>query len=50
VTIARGFSDSFAGITPSDIPAFIAAQLIAAVLATMFFAWLLREAETPTSQ
>jgi glycerol uptake facilitator-like aquaporin len=50
VTIARGFSDSFAGITPSDIPAFIAAQLIAAVLATLFFAWLLSEAETPTSQ
>jgi glycerol uptake facilitator-like aquaporin len=36
VTIARGFSDSFAGIAPSDIPAFIAAQLIAAVLATLF--------------
>ncbi len=50
VTIARGFSDSFAGIAPSDIPAFIAAQLIAAVLATLFFAWLLRGSETPTSQ
>ncbi|MGJ8617428.1 MAG: aquaporin [Sulfitobacter sp.] len=29
VTIARGFSDTFAGINPAHIPAFIVAQLIA---------------------
>jgi len=29
VTIARGFSDTFAGINPAHIPAFIIAQLIA---------------------
>ena len=29
VTIARGFSDTFAGINPGHIPAFIIAQLIA---------------------
>lgn len=41
VTIARGFSDTFAGIAPADVMAFIAMQLIAAVLATGFFHWLL---------
>ena len=43
VTIARGFSDTFAGIAPVDVAAFIAVQLIAAVLATGFFAWLLAD-------
>ncbi|MEZ0071448.1 aquaporin [Planotetraspora sp. GP83] len=32
VTIARGFSDTFAGIAPASIPAFLAAQLLGAVL------------------
>ncbi|MCG6904795.1 MAG: aquaporin family protein [Rhodobacter sp.] len=41
VTIARGFSDTFAGIAPADVAAFIAVQLVAAVLATGFFHWLL---------
>lgn len=41
VTIARGFSDTFAGIAPADIPAFIAVQLVAAVIATALFGWLL---------
>ena len=30
VTIARGFSDTFAGIAPVDVAAFIAVQLVAA--------------------
>lgn len=46
VTIARGFSDTFAGIAPADVAAFIAVQLVAAVLATWFFRWLLA-GETP---
>src|SRR5215208_371285 len=33
VTIARSLSDTFAGIAPADVPAFIAAQIIGAVLA-----------------
>ncbi|WP_224814713.1 MIP/aquaporin family protein [Hasllibacter sp. MH4015] len=41
VTIARGFSDTFAGISPADIAPFIAVQLGAAILATLFFGWLL---------
>jgi glycerol uptake facilitator-like aquaporin len=43
VTIARGFSNTFVGIQPSDILAFVAVQLIAAILATVFFNWLLDE-------
>ena len=33
ITVGRMFSDSFAGIAPSSVPSFIAAQAIAAVLA-----------------
>ena len=33
VTIARSLSDTFAGIAPTDVPAFIAAQIIGAMLA-----------------
>ncbi len=43
VTIARGFSNTFAGIQPVDIAAFVGVQLLAACLATLFFNWLLRE-------
>ncbi|MGB0572117.1 MAG: aquaporin [Alphaproteobacteria bacterium] len=39
VTIARSLTDTFAGIRPEDAPFFIAAQLIAAVAATLVFAW-----------
>src|SRR4030095_6366285 len=40
VTMARAASDTFAGIRPSDVPAFIAAQLAGAAAATGLFAWL----------
>ena len=43
VTIARGFSDTFAGIVPTDVAPFIAVQLVAATLATGFFGWLLKD-------
>ena len=43
VTIARSFSDSFAGIHPSNIAAFIVIQFIAAIMATYTFKWLLEE-------
>jgi glycerol uptake facilitator-like aquaporin len=33
VTVARAFSDSFAGIRPADVPAFVAAQLAGLALA-----------------
>ena len=43
VTIARGFSNTFAGIQPVDVAAFVGVQLLAACLATLFFKWLLEE-------
>jgi glycerol uptake facilitator-like aquaporin len=44
VTIARALTDTFAGIRPTDAPAFIAAQLAGAVLAWVFGSWLWRGA------
>ena len=41
VTIARTLTDTFSGIRPIDAPAFIACQIIGALLATWMFAWLL---------
>lgn len=40
VTIARSLSDTFTGIRPIDVPAFIAAQLLGATAATALFRWL----------
>jgi glycerol uptake facilitator-like aquaporin len=45
VTIARSLSNTFAGIAPPDITAFIAVQLVAAVLATFFFGWFLKQTD-----
>jgi len=46
VTVARAFSDTFAGISPSNVAAFVAVQLVAATLASFFFRWFLDEAKT----
>lgn len=43
VTIARSFTNSFSGIDPSHVIAFVVAQLIGAVLALVLFRWLLAE-------
>jgi glycerol uptake facilitator-like aquaporin len=40
VTLARAATDSFAGIRPADAPGFIAAQILGATSATLFFRWL----------
>jgi glycerol uptake facilitator-like aquaporin len=40
VTLARGFTDTFAGIRPSDAPGFIVAQFLGAITATVLFRWL----------
>lgn len=39
VTLARALSDTFVGIRPEDVPAFIIIQVIGAVLATNIFRW-----------
>lgn len=40
VTLARGFTDTFTGIRPLDVPAFMVAQILGAVAATQLFGWL----------
>jgi glycerol uptake facilitator-like aquaporin len=40
VTAARSLTNTFAGIRPSDAPGFIVAQFAGAVVATVFFRWL----------
>ena len=35
ITIARSLSDTFSGIRPIDVPGFIAAQLVGAILALL---------------
>lgn len=42
VTIARALTDTFAGIMPSHVAAFIAAQVIGALAAHVLMSWLLR--------
>jgi glycerol uptake facilitator-like aquaporin len=34
VTLARGFTETFSGIAPGDVPAFVAAQVAGAILAS----------------
>jgi glycerol uptake facilitator-like aquaporin/protein-tyrosine-phosphatase len=41
VTVARSISDTFSGIRPIDVPAFITAQMAGALAATRLFRWLL---------
>jgi glycerol uptake facilitator-like aquaporin len=41
VTIARSLTNTFAGVRPLDVPAFIAAQLAGAFVATLLFRWLM---------
>jgi glycerol uptake facilitator-like aquaporin len=41
VTIARAFTDTFAGINPVHAPGFIVAELLGAVAASFLFGWLL---------
>ena len=42
VTIARTLTNTFTGISPMDAPAFIAAQIIGSITATVVLTWLFR--------
>jgi hypothetical protein len=42
VTIARSLSDTFAGIAPTGVVAFIAAQLVGMLAAVVIGRWLWR--------
>ncbi|THD79950.1 MAG: aquaporin family protein [Phenylobacterium sp.] len=50
VTLARSLSDTFAGIAPGSVPAFIAAQLAGAVVALLTFGWLFRPGPAPAQK
>src|SRR5687768_13041395 len=41
VTMARSFTDTFAGIRPQDAPGFMVAQFAGAAAATALFRWLI---------
>jgi glycerol uptake facilitator-like aquaporin len=43
VTVARALTDSFAGIRPADVPAFLFAQLAGALAASLVAGWLFIE-------
>ena len=45
VTFARAFSDTFAGICPANVPAFIIAQLIGGLAGAFVFRWLIPSEE-----
>jgi glycerol uptake facilitator-like aquaporin len=47
VTIARSLSDTFAGIAPGGVAAFIAAQLAGALAASLLARWFWPAEETP---
>ncbi|HTV28818.1 MAG TPA: MIP/aquaporin family protein [Xanthobacteraceae bacterium] len=46
VTIARALSDTYAGIAPADVLAFIAAQAIGASAATVLANWLFQQTQS----
>lgn len=50
VTLARGFSNTFAGIEPQGIPGFIVAQLVAALCAWWFCEWLLQSSDAGSTK
>jgi len=45
VTMARTLSNTFTGISPERVPMFIISQLAGAIVAMIFFNWLLLEVE-----
>ncbi len=42
VTIGRAITDTYAGIAPAHVPAFLVAQLLGAAVAVVVFGWLLK--------
>ena len=50
VTIARAFSDTFSGIAPADVPAFVLAQTAGMLAATAAAAWVWPSPESQTAR
>ena len=50
VAIARSLTNTFSGIRPIDLPGFIVAELVGAIIGLVLMTWLLRsEAEAASS-
>jgi glycerol uptake facilitator-like aquaporin len=49
VTLARSLSDTFAGIAPAGVPAFVLAQLLGALAALVIARWLWPAADNSTN-
>lgn len=47
VTVARSLTNTFAGVRPVDVPAFVAAQLVGAAAATLLMRWLMPPRSAP---
>lgn len=47
VAIGRAFSDTFAGTRPADVPGFVLAEIVGAVLALAVIGWLLSPQSEP---
>ena len=47
VTLARSFTDTFAGIRPGDVPAFMLAQVVGAALAVGLYCWMFGDEAAP---
>jgi glycerol uptake facilitator-like aquaporin len=47
VAVARGFTDTFSGIRPMDVPGFVLAQCVGAVLALAAIRWLFAALPAP---
>ncbi|MGE0241848.1 MAG: aquaporin [Parvibaculaceae bacterium] len=50
VAIARSLTNTFSGIRPIDLPGFIVAELVGAVVGFFLMAWLLRPEPEPAAQ
>ncbi len=50
VAIARAFTPTFSGIRPLDVPAFIAAECIGALLALLLARWLFASHPEPAGE
>ncbi|MFK0278702.1 aquaporin [Ensifer sp. NPDC090286] len=49
VAIARAFSNTFSGIRPTDVPAFIVAEVLGALVAMVIVGWMLTDRNILTS-
>ena len=49
VTLARALTDTFAGIRPGDVPAFMLAQISGAALAVWVFRWMIPDKRSKPS-